>query len=204
MGFWEVRLGITLDSMDQAMSFFKKLDISMDVRWILSTPYQLIQTTDISKVDEYKYASWADSSIEPTPLLMFSLLPDVEKQVIDLLPDALKDAEVPRVHLMKMKRLSKSSNMLYPHVDRGRRVAINFYLVCGDETTRFFEADEGTRSLTPVAEFCAKEGECWMLDVSKPHAVIMNAAPERIGLSLSYRRSRYEDLGGSLEMASQA
>ncbi len=186
------------------MSFFKKLDIQLDAGWILSTPHQLIQKTDISKVDKYKYASWADSTFEPTPLLMFSLLPDVEKQVIDLLPDALKEAEVPRVHLMKMKRLSVRPNMLYPHVDRGRRVAINFYLVCGEETTLFFEADEANRSLTPVAEFCAKEGECWMLDVSKPHAVIMNAAPERMGLSLSYRRSRYEDLARRLEMASQA
>ena len=186
------------------MSFFKQLDITLDVQWILSTPHQLIQTTDIGKVDKYKYASWVDSTIEPTPLLMFSLLPDVEKRVIDLLPDALKDAEVPRVHLMKMKRLSDRPNMLYPHIDRGRRVAINFYLVCGDETTLFFEADEATSSLKSVAEFCAKEGECWMLDVSKPHAVIMNAAPERMGLSLSYRRSRYEDLAGSLEMASQA
>ena len=186
------------------MSFFKRLDISLDVHWILSTPFQLIQTTDIGKVDKYKYASWADSTFEPTPLLMFSLLPDVEKQVIDLLPNALKDAEVPRAHLMKMKRLSDRPNMLYPHVDRGRRVAINFYLVCGDETTLFFEADEATRNLTPVAEFCAKEGECWMLDVSKPHAVLMSAAPERIGLSLSYRRSRYADLERLLELASQA
>lgn len=94
--------------------------------------------------------------------------------------------------------------MLYPHVDRGRRVAINFYLVCGDETTLFFEPDETTRSLMPVAKFCAKEGQCWMLDVSKPHAVIMNAAMERVGLSLSYRRSRYEDFARRLEMASQA
>ncbi len=181
------------------MSFFKKLDIHLDIDWILSTSHQLIQTTDIGKVDKYKYASWADSTIEPTPLLMFSLLSDVEKQVIDFLPDALKDAEVPRAHLMKMKRLSERPNMLYPHVDRGRRVAINFYLVCGDETTLFFEADEATRSLTPVAEFCAKEGECWMLDVAKPHAVIMNGATERIGLSLSYRRSRYVDLENALK-----
>ncbi len=186
------------------MSVFKKLDIPLDVGWTLSTPHQLIQTTDIGKVDKYKYASWADSTIEPTPLLMFSLLADVEKQVINFLPDALKDAEIPRVHLMKMKRLSDRPNMLYPHVDRGRRVAINFYLVCGDETTLFFEADEATRSLTPFAEFCAKEGECWMLDVSKPHAVIMNAARERIGLSLSYRRSRYVDLEKYLEKVSQA
>jgi len=185
------------------MRFFKKLNISLDFRWILPTPHQLIQTTDIGKVDKYKYASWADSTFEPTPLLMFSLLPDVEKQVIDLLPNALKDGEAPRVHLMKMKRLSDRPNMLYPHVDRGRRVAINFYLVCGGKTTLFFEADEATRSLTPIAEFCAKEGECWMLDVAKPHAVIMNAARERIGLSLSYRRNRYEDLARRLEMASQ-
>jgi hypothetical protein len=190
--------------MDQAMSFFKRLDIALDVHWILSTPHQLIQTTDIGKVDKYKYASWADSTFEPTPLLMFSLLPEVEKQVIDLLPDALKDAEVPRAHLMKMKRLSDRPNMLYPHVDRGRRVAINFYLVCGDETTLFFEPVETTRSLTPVAEFCAEEGQCWMLDVSKPHAVIMNAARERMGLSLSYRRSRYADLVRHLEMVRQA
>ena len=186
------------------MSFFKRLDIALDVHWILSTPHQLIQTTDIGKVDKYKYASWADSKIEPTPLLMFSLLPDVEKQVINLLPDALKDAEVPRAHLMKMKRLSDRPNMLYPHVDRGRRVAINFYLLCGDETTLFFEPDKTTRSLTPVAEFCAEEGQCWMLDVSKPHAVIMNAARERISLSLSFRRSRYADLVRHLEMVRQA
>lgn len=185
------------------MSSFKKLDISLDVGWILSTPHQLIQTTDIGKVEKYKYASWADTSIEPTPLLMFSLLPDVERQVIDLLPDSLKDTELPRAHLMKMKRLSEKPNMLYPHVDRGRRVAINFYLVCGDETTQFYEADEATKNLTLAADFCAKEGECWMLDVSKPHSVIMNAAPERIGLSLSYRRSRYEDLVGRLEGVGQ-
>lgn len=178
------------------MSFFKQLDIKLDAGWLLSTPHELLQTTDIGKIDRYKYASWGDMSMEPTPLLMYSLLPEVEQQVLDLLPDMLKIPEVPRVFLMKMKLLSDKPSMLYPHVDRARRTAINFYLICGDETTQFYDADETTQTLTPANSFCAKAGECWMLDVAKPHSVIMNAAPERVGLSLSYRRSRYSDLVG--------
>lgn len=180
------------------MSYFKKLDVCLDANWLLSTEHTLIQTTDIGKIDKYKYASWGDMSMEPTPLLMYQLLPEVEEKVIATLPQALKEKEVPRAFLMKMKRMSDKPNMLYPHVDRARRTAINFYITCGDETTQFYDADEKTQTLIPADSFCAKDGECWMLDVSKPHSVIMSAAPERVGLSLSYRRSRFEDLVASL------
>lgn len=176
------------------MSYFKKLPVSLDVDWVLSTPHELIQTTDIGKIERYKYASWGDMSMEPTPLLMYSLTPEVEQKILGLLPDALKACETPRPFLMKMTRLSDKPNMLYPHVDRGRRVAINFYLVCNEETTQFYEADEEAKKLIPTENFCAKAGECWVLNVSKPHSVVMNGAADRVGISLSYRHTRYEEL----------
>jgi hypothetical protein len=180
------------------MKPFKKLDINLDAEWILSTPHELIQTTDIGKVDRYKYASWGDQSIEPTPLLMYSLTEGVEKKIIDMLPDSLKEKEVPKAYIMKMIKLSDKPNMLYPHVDRGRRTAINFYLACGDETTQFYEANEEEKTLSLIDQFCAKEGECWALDVSKPHSVLMSMKKERIGLSLSYRKTRYSDIIGRI------
>jgi len=175
------------------MSYFRKLNLTIDAKWVMETPHMLLQTTDIGEISKYKYASWGDKSLEPTPLLMYSLLPEVEQQIIDSLPDSLKHKETPRAFLMKMKRLSDKPNMLYPHVDRARRTAINFYLACGDETTQFYDVDEAEKSLTPAESFCAKVGDCWVLDVSKPHSVVMNAAPERVGLTLSYRRTKYAD-----------
>ena len=83
----------------------------------------------------------------------------------------------------------------------GRRAAVNVYLKCGGETTEFYAADEKAKTLSRVGAFTAKPGEAWLLDVSVPHAVVMSSAPERVGLSMSFRHIKYAELAKILEGA---
>jgi hypothetical protein len=94
---------------------------------------------------------------------------------------------------MKMEKPHPDSTVP-PHVDIGRRSAINVYINCAEETTEFFEANEEKKILTSQGKFIAKEGEAWLLNVSKPHAVRMSRANFRSCISFSFRRLRFSEL----------
>ncbi len=180
---------------------FVKLSIEIDAAEALSVPRRLMQVSDVHNRDRYKYTHWQKESAPPTPLLIYALPDDVVGRVLAQLPDALLEREVPGVYLMRMPKPCVDSRSLPPHVDRGRRAAINIYLKCAGETTEFYDPDDSTKTLKPTGSFTAKPGEAWLLDVSKPHAVLMRDADERVGLSMSFRHARYAELASILEGA---
>jgi hypothetical protein len=181
---------------------FKKLSLKIDVEGVLEAPRKLVQVADVHNRGRYKYTEWQDEDAPPTPLLMYTLPTSVVDEVLKQLPAQLLDREVPGVYLMRMPKPTPESKSLPPHIDRGRRAAINVYLRCGGETTQFFSPDEDKKALSVIGEFTAKEGEAWLMDVSLPHAVMMREAQERVGLSISFRKSRYAELARIIEGAS--
>lgn len=176
------------------MSYAKKINLPVDVGDILNAERTLIQTTDKKVIGKYRHANWVKFENEPTPLLMYTLPDEVKQNILSQLPKSLLEREVPGVYLMIMEKPEPTPSMLPPHIDRARRCAINIYLECDDEETQFFEADEKSKSLTLMESFFAKAGESWAMDVSKPHAVIMSNAMRRSGVSLSFRRVKYDEL----------
>jgi hypothetical protein len=173
---------------------FTKVAFGIDIGDLTTSPMDLVQVADVHNRQRYKYTEWQSETAPPTPLLMYRLTDDVEKSILRQLPEALLAREVPGVYYMRMPKPCAESKALPPHVDRGRRAAINIYTKCGGETTQFFEADEGAKELRLVESFVANEGEAWLMDVSKPHAVLMASAFERCGVSLSFRKARFEEL----------
>ena len=178
---------------------FKKLKLTIDAVEVLNAPRQLVQVADVHNRGRYRYTEWQEETAPPTPLLMYMLPEEVTAKILAQLPEKLLAREVPGVFLMRMPKPCAESKSLPPHIDRGRRAAINVYLKCGGEITEFYEADESSKTLTRIGTFTAAPGEAWLMDVSIPHAVLMQGSDERIGLSLSFRHTRYKDLAALLE-----
>jgi hypothetical protein len=180
---------------------FKKLDLKIDAERILSAPRSLVQVSNNGNRKQYKYTEWMEEKTPGTPLLMYSLPKEVTHDIVNQLPKKLLDREVPGIFLMVMPKPCPESEMLPAHIDRGRRTAINVYLKCSGETTEFYDAHEETQTLSLIGSFTAQPGEAWLLDVSVPHAVVMTEAPERVGVSMSFRHARYAELAKILEEA---
>lgn len=182
-------------------SHFKRIALNIDVQRLEAAPRRLVQVSDDHNRDRYPYTRWQPEAAAPTPLLMYALPDDVVEGIIAQLPPSLMKRERPSVHLMAMPKPCPESRSLPPHVDRGRRCAINVYLACGGEVTEFYDADEKACTLSLVDSFIAKPGEAWLLDVSKPHAVMMREAKERLGLTISFRRVKFAEMAAMLSAA---
>lgn len=182
----------------QTEKCFEKLKIPIDVSGVIAAEKTLVQVADVHNRERYKYTQWQEEAYAPTPLLMYKVTGEVEQYILRQLPKALLERETPGVFYMRMPKPCAESKSLPPHIDRGRRAAINIYMTCSGEITQFFDADDETRKLTLVDSFVANPGEAWLLDVSKPHAVLMQEAAERAGVSLSFRKVRFSEIANIL------
>ena len=75
--------------------------------------------------------------------------------------------------------------MLAPHVDGVRVTAINIYSNTNGERTCFYTYAAGG-DIQEVGSFVAKDGDIWLMDVSKPHAVELKVGKNRRVLTLSF------------------
>jgi hypothetical protein len=98
--------------------------------------------------------------------------------------------------------LMKVSSQIPPHTDSMSQTVINFYIKTENCTTQFydlkvpnprcfqipnqtngfiFEVDD----LIPTESFVAEDGDAYVLNVSRPHAVFAPTEPDRVALSIS-------------------
>jgi hypothetical protein len=153
----------------------------------------MVQLTDVPDREKYKYTLWEKEIAAPTPLHIFSTTKEFAKKITDQLPKAITDLEIPKVYYMRMEKPHADSTVP-PHVDRGRRAAINIYIDCNKEVTEFFEAEESSKTLISKGSFIATPNDVWLLNVSKPHAVRMKSAKLRSAISLSFRKLKAEKI----------
>lgn len=180
------------------MSYFKKISLDVKIPAFDWKDWTTAQVADVPDRARYKYTLWEKEIAPPTPLHVYKTPDDFAKQVIAQLPSKLLKREVPGVYYMRMDKPHLDSTVP-PHVDIGRRTAINIYINCTGEVTEFFEADEQNKVLVSQGSFIAKENEAWLLNVSKPHAVRMKSAKLRSCISLSFRRLRFSELADILQ-----
>jgi hypothetical protein len=100
-----------------------------------------------------------------------------------------------------------------PHTDSGVTAVINFYVTTNNCLTQFYELLDSDTGAFQVANqtdgfvysldklratdsFTAEPGDAWILDVSKPHAVISNAPADtpRLAICLSTNVFSYTEL----------
>jgi hypothetical protein len=179
------------------MNYFRRLELTIDVPEFDISACRLVQIADVPNRDRFKYTLWEKESAPPTPLHVYAVPESYAKSLLLQLPRAVLDREVPGVFYMKMEKPHPNSTVP-PHVDIGRRSAINVYIKCSQEITEFFEADEETKTLASQGTFVAKQGDTWLLNVSKPHAVRMSSASLRSCISFSFRKLRFDELVGLL------
>lgn len=179
------------------MNYFNQIALKFDVPDFDISSWRMAQVADIPDRARYKYTLWEKESAPPTPLHVYAVPDPFAKNLLLQLPRAVLDREVPGVFYMKMEKPHPNSTVP-PHVDIGRRSAINVYIKCSQEITEFFEANEETKTLASQGAFVAKEGDTWLLNVSKPHAVRMSSASLRSCISFSFRKLRFDELVGLL------
>ena len=175
------------------MSYFSQLTLNIEVPAFDTSQWRMVQIADVPDRARYKYTLWEQELVPPTPLHVYAVPEPYAKQLLAQLPQPVLEREVPGVYYMKMEKPHPNSTVP-PHVDVGRRTAINVYTHCAEEVTEFFEPDETAQLLTSKGSFTAEAGDAWLLNVSKPHAVRMKKAQLRACVSFSFRRLRFEEL----------
>jgi hypothetical protein len=175
------------------MNYFSQIPLQFKIPDFDTSSWPMAQVADVPNRARYKYTLWEKELAPPTPLHVYAVPEPYAKELVLQLPQAVLDREVPGVFYMRMEKPHPDSTVP-PHVDIGRRTAINVYVNCAQEITEFFEANEETKTLASKGKFIAKEGEAWLLNVSKPHAVRMSKTNLRSCISFSFRRLRFAEL----------
>lgn len=177
--------------------FYKKLDLSVPDISFSRDGLTLVQVSDVHNRDKYKYTRAVKEDALPTPLKIYTLPKEVSDAIIAQLPKSVLEKEIPRAYYMEMPKPCKESKHLPPHIDRARRCAINIYLECAGEETKFYEDIDG--GLYEKDSFIAKPNEAWILDVSKPHSVSMKESMLRSSISISFRKLSFDKLNALLQ-----
>jgi len=104
---------------------------------------------------------------------MYNKITNNDHLINQIIPEKIK-------HLFRVNHL-RINCAVRPHIDHGPRTSINIYLKTNKCKTTFYSfIDNSKRKTIPLnvnnlkeeGSFVARDGEIWMLDVSKPHGVI--------------------------------
>ena len=173
---------------------FKKLDLKLDVPFILLKNEPILY-------DEYPTYKWRGTVNQQllkkspyhvdTPVMfeVYNLKEITEELVLKQLPKELLDLEVPEMFYVVAYKMGSGDGMIEPHIDRGRRCAINLYLNCSGQVTTFYDDD-----LNAQGHFIGEPDDVWALNVSQPHSVTLPNQDMRTLLSLSFKKIKFEKL----------
>lgn len=113
-------------------------------------------------------------------------------RILALLPQSLLDVEIPEVWVFNGTPKTENSPMLAPHRDLVRLCGINSYFDTNGERTVFYRYERG--NLYEESSFVAKDGDCYVLDVDKPHAVELVSGCTRKFMSISFINTPYSEV----------
>ena len=110
-------------------------------------------------------------SLQETPLFTELNIPSI----LDKIP-----AETERVRLMKLKagtKLSKHTDKVDKEIKNGEIVRLHIPIITSEQVTMITWLEPKIST-----EFKMRKGECWWLDVSKPHQVLNESEIDRVHL----------------------
>lgn len=167
------------------MKYHAKLPISIPS---LSAP------DDIDEVKEYtklqKYARKTTGHKVAFRSLHFA---DTQ-QYLQYLPPTLLAQEVPAVFVLEAPAVEGEAPVIPPHIDYRRLCGLNIYLEASGEITQFYKWDPKTKTNTVVEQFVAHPGDCWLLDTSVPHGVLLKKNTARRMLTFSFSQLSFDEV----------
>jgi len=122
------------------------------------------------------------------------------EQYLQYLPPCLLAQEVPAVFILEAPAVDMDAPVIPPHIDYRRMCGLNVYLESSGEVTQFYKWDSETKINTVIEEFVAQTGDCWLLDTSIPHGVLLVKGKTRKMLTFSFSKLNF---GGVLSYVKQ-
>ena len=167
-------------------TYFTKLDMSLDTSGVFTDPAALRCNGEYLRQQKYGVALLRKKSFSSVPNKSYVASDEDAERLIAQLPQRLLNIEVPKVWVLDMQTPAHEPEvMLAPHVDGVRVTAINIYSNTNGERTCFYTYAAGGE-IQEVGSFVAKDGDIWLMDVSKPHAVELKPGKNRRVLTLSF------------------
>ena len=134
------------------------------------------------------------------PNRTYDTLQSDTKKVLSYLPKKILELEVPKVWVLDIQPTSDEKVMLAPHIDGVRLTALNIYGSTNGERTCFYQYKSGGK-IEEKDSFVARDGEAYLLNVDKPHAVELVPGKTRRVLSVSFITTPYEKVAEILQEA---
>lgn len=175
------------------MGLFLKTNKRFDLSKISFGLEQLSIIEEYKVPQKYGLALKKKQDFISVPNVLYGLEDNIKKVVYAQLPSSLLGVESPTVKLLTITpSASKAATMLAPHIDIGRKCCLNIYINTHAERSICYEYKAG--KIEEVASFVASDGECWLLDVSKPHAVLLSPPHTRKAITVSFVTTPYEEV----------
>jgi len=172
------------------MDLFLKIPNLFDLAKIPLSPESFKPMDAYSTPQKYGLALRKQHVFASIPNVVYHTDEHVLQSVYDCLPPALLAVEKPTVKFFTLSPPETTEAvMLAPHVDVGRKCCLNLYVDTHQEKSIYYEYYAG--KIKEVASFVAEDGESWLMDVSKPHAVLLSPPHIRRALTVSFINTPY-------------
>lgn len=116
------------------------------------------------------------------------------KDFVDQLPYNVLQNEIPGVQVLKIPASNTPDPVVAAHVDVRRNCAINVYLKTAGEITNFYTWNKEEKKSYLKESFCSNTGETWLMNSTVPHSVILIPNTERVILTFSFKKIKYEEM----------
>lgn len=152
-------------------------------------------STSPQELDEYRGVSHVD---------LIPVTPALSKDILDLVPEHILSIEKPKVIFIIN---AYGGTRILPHIDIGRRTALNIYLTPGSAETLFYKEQKesqikhnspgnwddfrtcpSVKNLTEVDRYKNNLGDMTLLKVNTLHTVVGLENKPRIAISISFRK----------------
>lgn len=141
-----------------------------------------------------KYNKDIDNKYDLVPTSTYTIPDNVILNLINQLPKAVLDIEIPQVFILRMDASKASLPTLAAHVDFNRSCGINIYIEANGERTHYYDWDNETKTLTETESFVANSNDCWLMDTQVPHSVSLVTGKQRSMLTYSFVKAPYKKI----------
>jgi hypothetical protein len=113
---------------------------------------------------------------------------------IDQLPSNLLSLERPFVLYLELPASNLDNPLLPAHRDYGKRCSINIYLETNEEPTIFYNWNREQQISEYDEEFCATNGDVWLMNTDVPHSVLLKQNKARRMITICFAKLKYNEV----------
>ena len=117
-----------------------------------------------------------------------------EEHFIEQLPSKLVNLERPYILYLEIPAYDGPSPVLPAHRDFGKKCSINIYLETNQETTVFYKWNREQQISEYEEEFCAVNGDIWLMNTDVPHSVLLKQNKARHLITICFAKLKYNEV----------